>query len=59
MQRNETLVTDFIETLTVEPVTLVSNSISSLIALLATLAEPDLIERLVLVNPALFGCSRC
>jgi len=53
VQRNARLVTDFIETVTLEPVTLVGNSMGGLIALLATLAEPELVERLILVNPAL------
>jgi pimeloyl-ACP methyl ester carboxylesterase len=53
VQRNARLVTDFIETVTLEPVTLVGNSMGGLVAMLAAVAEPELIERLILVNPAL------
>lgn len=53
IQRNAQLVTDFATTMTDQPVTLVGNSMGGLVSMLAAVARPDIVERLVLVNPAL------
>lgn len=53
VQRNAELLNDFVATMTDEPVTLIGNSMGGLVSMLASTAEPDKTERLVLVNPAL------
>lgn len=53
VQRNAELVVEFAETMTDQPVTLVGNSMGGLVSILAAIERPDLIERLILVNPAL------
>ncbi len=53
VKRNAQLVTDFAETMTDQPVTLVGNSMGGLVSMLAAINRPDIVERLVLVDPAL------
>lgn len=53
VQRNAELLTDFIELMTDEPVTLVGNSMGGLVSMLAAVDRPELIDRMILVNPAL------
>jgi pimeloyl-ACP methyl ester carboxylesterase len=50
---NADLVLSVIDDLDIAPVTLVGNSMGGLISILAAVASPDRIERVVLVNPAL------
>jgi pimeloyl-ACP methyl ester carboxylesterase len=47
------LLNDFIETMTEEPVTLIGNSMGGLVSMLAATQQPELTERLILINPAL------
>ena len=53
IERNAQLLIEFAETMTDRPVTLVGNSMGGLVSMLAAVERPDIIERLVLVNPAL------
>lgn len=53
IERNAQLVTEFVETMTDQSVTLVGNSMGGLVSMVAAIDRPDLIDRLVLVNPAL------
>ena len=52
---NADLVTKFIQRLFSEPVTLVGNSMGGHISILVAAAHPDLVKRLVLVDPAIPG----
>ncbi|MCP4306170.1 MAG: alpha/beta hydrolase [bacterium] len=53
VQRNAELLIEFAETMTDQTVTLVGNSMGGLVSILAAIDRPDLVERLILVNPAL------
>jgi len=53
VHRNAELLNDFIETMTEEPVTLIGNSMGGLVSMLAATQQPELTERLILINPAL------
>lgn len=53
VHRNAELLNDFIETMTDEPVTLIGNSMGGLVSMLAATQQPELTDRLILVNPAL------
>ena len=53
IQRNAELLADFAQTTTDEPVTVVGNSMGGLVSMMAAVSYPDVIKRLVLVNPAL------
>ncbi len=53
VQRNGELVNDFIEIMSDEPVTLIGNSMGGLVSMLAATGQPELTDRIVLVNPAL------
>ena len=53
VQRNAQLVIEFAETMTDQPVTLVGNSMGGLVSMLAAIDRPDIVDRLILVNPAL------
>jgi pimeloyl-ACP methyl ester carboxylesterase len=53
VQRNSLLLIEFIELLCDGPVTLIGNSMGGLVSMLATVKRPALVDRLILVNPAL------
>ena len=53
VQRNAELLNDFIEAMTDEPVILIGNSMGGLVSMLAATRQPELTDRIVLVNPAL------
>ncbi len=53
IQRNAQLLTNFAETMTDQPVTLVGNSMGGLVSMLAAIDRPDIVDHLILVNPAL------
>lgn len=53
VEANADLVLSVVAELDLSPVTLVGNSMGGLISILAAISRPDLVERLVLVNPAL------
>lgn len=53
VRRDAELIVDFVETMTDGPVTLVGNSMGGLVSMIAAVDRPDVVDRLVLVNPAL------
>lgn len=53
VRRNAELVVEFAETMTDEPVTLIGNSMGGLVSMIAAVDRPDVVDRLILVNPAL------
>lgn len=53
VRRNAELVVEFAEEMSRQPVTLVGNSMGGLVSMLAAAGRPELVERLILVNPAL------
>jgi len=53
VKRDARLVDDFIEKMCAGPATLVGNSMGGLVSMLATVRAPELVNRLILVNPAL------
>lgn len=53
VRRSAEFLIEFVETMTEGPVTLVGNSMGGLVSMLAAVQQPDVVDRLILVNPAL------
>lgn len=53
VRRNAEFLIEFVETMTDGPATLVGNSMGGLVSMLAAVERPEIVDRLILVNPAL------